>query len=303
MRVVVILNPISGTRGNPEVVRRRAQLAKDLFSTTGIEHEIRITEGAGHAYELAREAVERHISLVFAWGGDGTMNEVGRALAFSSTTLALIPAGSGNGLARELGVSFDPTQALKTALHGTDRAIDVGEIGGRLFFNAAGVGFDAHVTALFNYHPKGRRGLFSYVMIAARELLSYQPEVYTITIDGETIHTPALLIALANSRQYGSGAIVAPDADLNDGRLDLVVIHERSALRTFWEARRLFNGTITASASVEMRRIAQATIMGQRPFCLHVDGEPVANTATSLAVRIHPLALRVRVGEVLPSWQ
>lgn len=298
MGVVVIINPISGTYGHPEVARSRAELAKDLLSSTGIEHEVRITEHPGHAYELACEAVEQKTSLVFAWGGDGTMNEVGRALAFSSTTLGLIPAGSGNGLARELHIPFDPVRALKSALHGTDRTIDVGEIGGKLFFNTAGIGFDAHVTAMFNNRPKGRRGLLSYVTIAARELLSYQPEEYTITIDGETRHHPALLIALANSRQYGNGAIVAPDASLSDGHLDLVVIQTRSPLTTLWEARRLFNGTIANSTNVEMRRITQVTITGQRLLCLQVDGEPVTNAEVSLTVRLHPSALRVRVGKV-----
>jgi len=107
MHVTVIINPTSGTRGrHPEVARRRAQLAKDLFSSMGVEHEVLITERAGHAYELARQAVDRHISLVYAWGGDGTMNEVGRALAFGPTALALIPAGSGNGLARDDQAAF-----------------------------------------------------------------------------------------------------------------------------------------------------------------------------------------------------
>lgn len=224
------------------------------------------------------------------------MNEVGRAVAFSTTALGLIPAGSGNGLARELNIPFDPTAALKNALQGTDRRIDVGEIGGHLFFNAAGIGFDAHVTALFNNRPKGRRGLLSYVTIALRELFTYQSEEYTIVTEHETMRQPSLLIALANSRQYGNGAIVAPHAHLSDGQLDLVAIRARSPLTTLWEARRLFNGTITQSAGVETRRIAQATIRGQRPLCLHVDGEPIPNSAMTLAVRLHPAALCVRVG-------
>jgi len=295
MRVVVIINPTSGTQGRPEVARRRAQLATTLLSSAGVEHEVLITERAGHAYDLACQAAERRTSVVFAWGGDGTMNEVGRALTFSSTALALIPAGSGNGLARELRVPFDPAQAVAGALRGEDYAIDVGEIGGQLFFNAAGIGFDAHVTARFNNRPKGRRGFPAYVAIAFRELLSYRSEEYTITTDEETLHHHALLIALANSRQYGNGAIVAPQADLSDGRLDLVAIRPRSPFATLWGARRLFNGTLTKSAGVETRRITRATIVSQRPLCVHVDGEPVPNSETALSVRLHRSALRVRV--------
>lgn len=297
MRVTVIINPISGTQSRPQVARQRAQLATTLLSSAGIAHEVLITERAGHAYDLARQAVEQQASLVFAWGGDGTMNEVGCALTFSSTALALIPAGSGNGLARELHVPFDPAQAFTSALQGDDYTIDVGEIGGRLFFNAAGIGFDAHVTAKFNDRPKGRRGLLAYVAIALRELFSYRSEEYTITTDGETLHQHALLIALANSRQYGNGAIVAPQADLSDGHLDLVAIRTRSPFATLWEARRLFNETITKSTGIETRRITQATITSQQPLCVHVDGEPIANSETILSVRLHRSALRVRVGK------
>jgi len=297
MRVTVIINPTSGTRGrHPEVARRRAQLAKDLFSSMGVEHEVLITERAGHAYELARQAVDRHISLVYAWGGDGTMNEVGRALAFGPTALALIPTGSGNGLARELRVPFDPEQALVGALRGTEWAIDVGEIGGRLFFNAAGVGFDAHVTARFNNRPHGRRGLRSYITIATRELFSYRAEEYSITIGEEILQRRALLVVLANSRQYGNGAVVAPRAVLDDGLLDLVIVSARHPASTLWEARRLFNGTVGQGAGVITRRITHATITGTRPLSLHVDGEPAPNSEVPLSVRLHPAALRVRTG-------
>src|SRR5712691_9615938 len=101
MRVAVLINPVSGIQSRADGARHRVALARALLTEEGIEHEVRVTEHMGHAYELAREAMERGVTLVFAWGGDGTMNEVARALAFSPATLGLIPAGSGNGLARE----------------------------------------------------------------------------------------------------------------------------------------------------------------------------------------------------------
>jgi YegS/Rv2252/BmrU family lipid kinase len=294
MRVAVIINPISGARGHPEVARRRVQLATKLLSAAHHAHEVHVTERGGHAYELAQSAIARGASLVVAWGGDGTMNEVGRAVAFSNATLGLIPAGSGNGLARELGVPMHPERALTTALHADPRAIDVGEINGRFFFNAAGVGFDAHVTWLFNNRPRGRRGMLPYVTIAARELFAYRPPEYTVTIDGETLRSPALLIAVANSRQYGNGALIAPDARLDDGQLDVVLIRGRSPLATLWGARRLFRGTLAAAAGVLMKRVTQVTITAGEPLRFHVDGEPVAEKNTHLTARIHPGALRVR---------
>jgi len=296
MRVTVIINPISGRQGRPETARRRAALAQQVLSAATIKHEVKITERPGHAYTLAREAVIRGDSLVFAWGGDGTMNEVGRAVAFSHTALGLIPAGSGNGLARELHVPMQPEEAFTTALRASDRTIDVGEINGHFFFNAAGVGFDAHVTWLFNNRPHGRRGMLPYVTIAARELLTYRPPEYTVTVDGETISSRALLIAVANSRQYGNGALIAPDARLDDGQLDMVLVQERSPLATLWEARRLFNGTLAMAEGVMMKRVTQATIGANEPLRFHVDGEPVAETSTTLTIRIHPRALRIKGG-------
>ncbi|NOT53743.1 MAG: diacylglycerol kinase family lipid kinase [Deltaproteobacteria bacterium] len=298
MRVTVIINPISGRQGGAETARRRAILAQQVLTSAGITHEVRITEYPGHAYLLAREAVAREDSLVFAWGGDGTMNEVGRALAFSNTTLGLIPAGSGNGLARELHVSMEPEDALTTALRTPDRAIDVGEINGHLFFNAAGVGFDAHVTWLFNTTPHGRRGMLSYVIIAARELFRYRAPEYTVTVGGETISSRALLIAVTNSRQYGNGALIAPNARLDDGQLDMVVIQERSPLATLWAARRLFNGTLARAKGITTKRVTQATIRAHEPLRFHVDGEPVTETSTTLSLCLHPGALRIRGGNL-----
>ena len=294
MRVAVIINPVSGAHGHPEAARQCAQLATKLLSAAHHAHEVHVTERGGHAYELAQSAIARGASLVVAWGGDGTMNEVGRAVAFSDATLGLIPAGSGNGLARELQVPMQPEQAFATVLRMSDRTIDVGEINGRFFFNAAGVGFDAHVGWLFNNRPGGRRGMLPYVTIAARELFTYKSPEYVVTADGETVRLRALLIAFANSRQYGNGAIIAPAARLDDGKLTLVIVKERSPLATMWEARRLFSGALERSPGVTIRQVAQVTITAEQPLRFHVDGEPVNEECTTLTVRVHPRALRVR---------
>jgi YegS/Rv2252/BmrU family lipid kinase len=296
MRVTVIINPISGRQGRSGTANHRAALAQQVLSAAAIPHEVKITERPGHAYALAREAVSREASLIFAWGGDGTMNEVGRAVAFSNTALSLIPAGSGNGLARELRVPMRPEEAFTTALRAPERTIDVGEINGRFFFNAAGVGFDAHVTWLFNNRPHGRRGMWPYVTIAARELLTYRSPKYTVTADGEMIFSHALLIAVANSRQYGNGALIAPDARLDDGQLDMVLVQDRAPLVTLWKARRLFNGTLAKVKGVMVKRVTRVSIGAEEPLRFHVDGEPVAQQSTNLTIRIHPGALRIKGG-------
>src|SRR5471032_153603 len=152
MSIAIIINPISGG-ASPEAARRRAERASAVLTSSGAggeDGEIFVTERKGHARDLAAGAVARGARLVVAWGGDGTVNEVASALAFTRATLAIVPSGSGNGLARELGIDRRPERAILQALGAKPKPIDVGELGGRMFFSVAGVGFDAHVAACFD---------------------------------------------------------------------------------------------------------------------------------------------------------
>src|SRR5436305_8875120 len=149
MSTAIIINPISGGAGR-NAGRARAQMALAAVDAHGDPAEVFVTERAGHARELATAAVRRRSRLVIAWGGDGTINEVASALAFGDVPLGIVAAGSGNGLARELGVSPRPERAIADALAATPRPMDLGAINDRLFVNIAGIGFDAHVAAQFN---------------------------------------------------------------------------------------------------------------------------------------------------------
>ena len=139
-------------------------------SGIGVDGEVFVTERAGHARELALAALGRGVTLCVAWGGDGTVNEVASALAFTPASVAIIPSGSGNGLSREVGIPFDPKLAFDIALGGRDRVIDAGEIDGRLFFNLAGVGLDARVAHQFAATGLARRGFVRYLEIAGSEI-------------------------------------------------------------------------------------------------------------------------------------
>src|SRR5262249_4487917 len=161
--------------------------------------EVFVTECGGHARDLAKAAVQRGARLVVAWGGDGTINEVASALVFEEdAAMGIIPAGSGNGLARALGIDTDPARALADALAAEPRTIDVGELGGRLFVNVAGIGFDAHVAARFNAPGSPMRGLAGYVLQTVRALGSYEPLEYEIVSRQERRSVRALLIVFAN---------------------------------------------------------------------------------------------------------
>lgn len=294
MRVAVIINPVAGTGGScADVADRRAALASEVLAAAGTQANVLVTERPGHACELARAAVAGGAALVCAWGGDGTVNEVGRVLAFGPASLGIVPAGSGNGLARELGIPFSPTEALKRVLQASDRQIDIGQIGERLFFNVAGIGLDAHVAARLAARPGGRRGLLPYVTLTARVLLFYQPSEYTIVTERQTVCRRALTIALANSRQYGYGAMVAPLARLDDGALDLAVIEPASLVGNLLRVRPLFAGRLHHARGVTMMHVQRVEVVAEAPMLFHVDGEP-AWGERRLTARVYPGALRVR---------
>jgi diacylglycerol kinase (ATP) len=254
--------------------------------------EVFVTERVGHARELAKAAVGRGARLVMAWGGDGTINEVASALAFDEVPLGIIPAGSGNGLARELGVDSRPERAIANALAAEPRPMDLGEIDGRLFANIAGIGFDAHIASRFAVAT--RRGFIGYAGITARALMRYVPGTYRITSESEAVEVRAVLVTIANSAQFGNGALIAPGAKVDDGVLDLVVFEERSRVLTVCQMPRLFNGTVRRARGCTIRQIRRVTIEADHPMTFHVDGEPVAG-GTRLVVRVHPAALRVAV--------
>lgn len=255
-----------------------------------------MTEQPGHARALTRAARENGARLVIAWGGDGTVNEVATELAFGAAAVAIVPAGSGNGLATELKIPRDPAQALAVAIRATPRPMDVGEIGGRLFINIAGLGFDAHVASRFNEPGNRRRGLAGYVGIVARAVATYAPVQYVITTPEARIETRAVLVAVANAAQYGHGARIAPCARVDDGLLDLVIVEERWRVGTVCRLPRLFNGTIAETPGCTLRQITEATIACEAPTTFHVDGEPIVD-GLSVAVRIHPGALWIAAAD------
>jgi YegS/Rv2252/BmrU family lipid kinase len=289
--IAVIINPIAGG-GSAESGADRARLAGDVLTSLGEEAEVIVTERRGHARDLAEAAVSRGARLVFAWGGDGTVNEVASVLMRKGIPLGIVPSGSGNGLARALRIPAQPDRAIAEALNVTPRAIDAGELGGRPFFTVAGIGLDAHVATCFDQDDLGRRGLGTYARIVARELLTYRPRSYRVDRNGHRVEVSALLIAMANSPQFGNGACIAPDARVDDGRLDVVVVEERSRIATLCAVPRLFTGGIARVRGVSIRQVEHAVVECDTPMSFHVDGEPVQG-GIRLEARVLPGVLRV----------
>jgi YegS/Rv2252/BmrU family lipid kinase len=293
-KVAVIINPISGAGRRRDLARVRAELAAAIIDQHRLDAEVFVTERSGHARELTQAARRRGVTLFVAWGGDGTVNEVGSALIGSDASLAIVPGGSGNGLARELGIPRDPSSAFRVIFEGRTRVIDAGELDGHMFFNVAGIGLDARVAHRFAIGGLERRGFVRYLELAAREILSFTPVDCSLTTDddGSVCRVRPLLIAIANARQYGNGALIAPDARLDDGKLDIVIVEHRAPWRVLVQAPRLFSGTVAQVPGVSIRRALSAVISADAALVYHVDGEPYVG-GHSVKARIHPGALRV----------
>lgn len=294
-KVAVIINPISGAGRRRDVARVRAEQAAALVEQRRLNAEVFVTERPGHARALAGAGLRRGVTTFVAWGGDGTVNEIGSALVGSDATLAIVPSGSGNGLARELGVPLDPAAAFHVVFEGRSRLIDAGELDGHLFFNIAGIGLDARVAHRFAEGGLARRGFVRYLELAAREVASFTPDEYALTADGRDLHVRPLLIAIANARQYGNGALIAPEALLDDGKLDLVVVDYLPAWRVLMHAPKLFAGTVAKVPGVSITKISTLGIASNAALVYHVDGEPHVG-ATRVHARIHSRALRVISG-------
>jgi YegS/Rv2252/BmrU family lipid kinase len=290
--IAIVINPVSGSRGGTDLARARAELAAAVLDRIGADAEIFLTERVGHAYDLARAALGRGATRVIAWGGDGTVSEVGRALLHAPAALGIVPAGSGNGLARALGVPRGQEAALRHAIGAGTTHIDAGELAGHVFLNIAGLGFDAVVAHAFSHRVAGR-GLPGYVRVVARELLGYTPATYRVRIEGETREHRAFLLSIANGPQWGNGARIAPGARLDDGLLDLVIAQAPSPLTAALKVPRLFAGTIDRAAGVLTRRVAAITITVDEACPVHVDGEPIVCGPGDLHARVLVAALRV----------
>jgi YegS/Rv2252/BmrU family lipid kinase len=291
MKIRFILNPTSGKN------RRRPWLApaiREFIAQRSLDADLAVTEGPGHATALARGAVQAGHGVVAAVGGDGTMNEVAQALIGTPAALALVPCGSGNGLALHLGLPRSPLGALELAAGPGGRIVtlDTGSANGRPFFNAMGFGLDADVSHRFNRLT--RRGLPAYVRTACAALRELRTQRCHVEGGGRRGDFDALLVAVANSDQYGNNARIAPGARVDDGALDLVVVKPVGAVGAALLVARLFLGTLDASPNVVRLRGPRFAVRRAAPGLIHTDGE-THDTAAQVNVAVQPRSLRVLI--------
>lgn len=266
-KILFIINPISGSGKKKSVEKAiKKYLNKDLYN-----YEIVYTKAAKHAIEISENAANKY-EIVVAVGGDGTINEVSKGLINSNTAMAIIPKGSGNGLARFLKIPINIKKAIQLLNNCKIITIDSAKINNATFANICGVGFDAHVANRFDSY--GKRGLLSYIKITIKEFFTYKERHYWLEIDGKTYEKKAFLISCANSTQFGNNAHIAPEAIIDDGLLNITIMHRFPLVMSLFVGIRLFTKTLHKSKYVETFKGKDISIRGENVMT-HIDGETV----------------------------
>ena len=287
-KITFILNPISGTiskAGVPELIDNT--IDKDIY-----DYEIVFTERAGHATEIAAAEVAKGTDIVVAVGGDGTVNEVGRALVHTNTALAILPCGSGNGLARHLMLPMNLKKSIETINKGVIHDLDYGVINDIPFFCTCGIGFDAFVSMKFA--EAGKRGPITYVENVLREGLRYKPETYTITDESGTKMRKAFLISCANASQYGNNAYIAPHASMADGILDIIIMEPFDMFDAPQISMDLFSKTIENNSKIKMLKSSRILVKRQKEGYIHYDGDPVM-AGTEIEIHVEHKGIKMVV--------
>ena len=286
LRYLFILNPVAGVGTRRDFL----QMIASACLEKGVKYKILFTRSKGDAGKIIQKKFDK-FDIFVAVGGDGTMNEVASALAGTTGIMGLIPAGSGNALGRELGLSLDPGKAVLQLLNGQVIKIDTGLVNGRRFMNVCGLGFDDHIARCFAKSTS--RGPVPYFKAVMKEFFSYKPETYEVECNGTTSNHKAFVLTLANTSQYGNNAFIAPRATITDGELDFCALEPFGFFGAFGLAVRLFNRTIDKSRHTTYFKTTKISINGNN-LNFHVDGEPVKNNQP-LEISIDPLSLNMVV--------
>lgn len=268
-KIVFVHNPISGSHRLIPVI----PIIERFVNSNLYDFSIVSTRHKGHATELAREYAAKNYDAVIAVGGDGTVNEVGCGLIGTGTALGIIPCGSGNGLARHLGIPMDPFKAVKWLDKSIFTEIDYGMMDDQPFFCTCGVGFDAKVSDSFS--RAGSRGVLTYLESIMKEIATYHNETYKLSFDNSSETFEAFFITCANADQWGNNAFIAPTASLQDGLLDVICAHPFSVVDAPLIAFQLFNKQIDRNPNVSVKKCRRVTITRDSEGPAHFDGEPV----------------------------
>ncbi len=265
--ILFIINPISGN-GKKEKI---ASEIKQHFPQGEYDAKVLVTKFPGDATEIASQYLNKGYTKFVVVGGDGTVNETAKALVHSDAKLGIVPVGSGNGLARHLNIPLKISRSLEVIKKGKSRIIDYGRMNDQFFFCTAGVGFDAHIGDVFM--KSGQRGFSAYFFSTLSEFRRYEPQKYRLKTPGGEVEKEAFLITFANASQYGNNAFIAPNASVEDGKMNVVVMKPFPIAKALSLGPRLFMKTILQSSYVETYTCSNISVQRPNNDVVHCDGE------------------------------
>lgn len=288
-KIRFIINPISGITDKQNIPNLIDEhLDHDMF-----DYDIAITEYSKHAKEIAHRSVEEGFDVVCAVGGDGSVHEVGTALIGTNTKLAILPIGSGNGLARHMNIPLDVSEAIKCINRHESIVMDTVMVNDKSFLGVGGYGFDAVIAEKFN--KRNKRGLRGYISLVVREFFKYNPINVSVDVDGKVKSLPVVLCTVANASQFGNGFTISPKSDVTDGKIELCLLKPFS----IWSAPsiiyRFFRKRSHKSRFAEIISFQNAKIKLSKQIA-HYDGEPF-DVREELNVSVVPKSLNIVIGQ------
>lgn len=284
-KIAFVINPNAGTKRKLNII----EFIKCNFSKN-IAYDFIVWKNKDDFESVKEQILKGKYAIVVACGGDGTVNQVASVVINTSIALGILPLGSGNGLARSNKIPLDLKKALHLIYLGQSKKIDSAIINHNYFFCTAGIGFDAHIANQFALSTK--RGFITYFSTTVKEFFGYKPNNYIVTVDGATIKTEAFLITVANAGQWGNDFYIAPEAELNDGILNVSILKPFTKFAIPLIGIKLFSKKIHTSVkliSLKGRKI-DIEFMGELP--VHFDGEPIMSK-DRLSISVLPMSLNI----------
>ena len=289
-KIRFIINPISGKKHKD----RLPQQIEEHLDSSRFDYEIYISQYAGHAAILAKEAINQDIDILAVAGGDGSINEVGTPLIGTDIALAVIPCGSGNGLSRCLDIPLDPIKALQVINENHRRKIDTVTVNEQPFISISGTGYDAKVAEDYSKDP--HRGFETYFRYILRDYITMKEQPYTIILPEETMEVNAFFISFANSNQMGYDFPISPHASLWDGKVDLCIVQKPNPLELPIMGGYMIDGMMDKAPKVKIIQTPEATIIRPKADVINLDGESVM-MEKDLHLKVNPLSLNIICNE------
>ncbi|MFA6471394.1 MAG: YegS/Rv2252/BmrU family lipid kinase [Candidatus Latescibacterota bacterium] len=291
MRVLIVANPLVGIdKEKRKVVDGIISHIRKNGGNADITYILKPDLGKKHSSRAALEGYD----AVYAAGGDGTVNDVASGLIGNKLPMGIIPLGTGNGLARSLGIPFDMDGLVKMFDANKTLTIDTGKIGSHIFVSTAGIGFDANISLDFNKKKRSQRSVLSYFILAVKNYFTKRTEKVVFQINGKEFTRNIFALTISNAPQYGAGAVIAPQANPSNGKLIAVIIPKISIFKAPDAIKRLFEGSVQKIKELEYFEFKSLRIQREQQGIYHVDGEVFSGEAT-LQVTVHPSSLKVIV--------